>query len=45
MSTATILFHQAVAEKAGLSGTDHKYLDLLFQEGSMTAGEFAEKRI
>lgn len=43
MSTATILFHQAVAEKAGLSGTDHKYLDLLFQEGSMTAGEFAEK--
>lgn len=42
MSTATILFHQAIAEKAGLSGTDHKYLDLLFQRGSMTAGKMAD---
>lgn len=42
MSTATIFFHQTVAEKAGLSGSDHKYLDLLFQEGAMTAGKLAE---
>lgn len=42
MSTATIFFHQAVAEKAGLSGTDHKYLDLLFQERAMPAGRLAE---
>jgi DNA-binding MarR family transcriptional regulator len=41
-STVSTLFHHAVAEKAGLSGADHKYLDLLFQEGPMTAGKFAE---
>ncbi len=41
-SMVTILFHQAVAEKAGLSGADHKYLDLLLQEGPMTAGKLAE---
>ena len=41
-STVSTLFHHAIAEKAGLSGADHKYLDLLFQEGSMTAGKFAE---
>jgi DNA-binding MarR family transcriptional regulator len=42
MSTVTIIFHQTVAAKAGLSGSDHKYLDLLFQEGSMTAGKLAD---
>jgi len=42
LSTVSILFHQAVAEKAGLSGADHKYLDLLFHEGPMTAGKLAE---
>lgn len=42
LSTATIIFHEAVAEKAGMSGTDHKYLDLVFQEGPMTAGKLAE---
>ena len=41
-STHTILMHQAIAEKAGLSGTDHKYIDLLLEHGSMTAGKFAE---
>ncbi|MCC5941879.1 MAG: MarR family transcriptional regulator [Balneolaceae bacterium] len=41
-SMATILFHESVAEKAGLSGADHKYLDLLVQEGPMTAGKLAE---
>lgn len=42
MSTSAVIFHQAIAEKAGLSGADHKYLDLLFQEGPMTAGRLAE---
>jgi len=42
MSTVTIIFHQTIAEKAGLSGADHKYLDFLFREGAMTAGRLAE---
>lgn len=41
-STGTVLMHQAIAEKAGLTGTDHKYIDLLLQHGSMTAGQLAE---
>lgn len=43
MSTITMIFHQAVAEAAGLSGTDHKYLDLIMENGEMTAGELAER--
>lgn len=43
MSAATIMFHQAVAQHAGLSGTDHKYMDVLLQNGSMTAGELARR--
>jgi DNA-binding MarR family transcriptional regulator len=39
---ATIQMHEAVARKAGLSGTDHKYLGFLLQNGSMTAGELAK---
>lgn len=42
MSTVTILYHQAISAKAGLSGADHKYLDLIFRHGSMTAGKMAE---
>lgn len=41
-SDATILLHTAIAAKAGLSGTDHKYLGLLIQRGEMTAGELAK---
>lgn len=33
--------HEAVARKAGLSGTDHKYLGFLLERGEMTAGELA----
>jgi DNA-binding MarR family transcriptional regulator len=33
--------HEAVGRKAGLSGTDHKYLGFLLQKGQMTAGEFS----
>jgi len=41
-STGTVLMHQAIAQKAGLTGTDHKYIDLLLQHGAMTAGQLAE---
>ncbi|MFC5269286.1 MarR family winged helix-turn-helix transcriptional regulator [Adhaeribacter terreus] len=37
----SIQMHEAVARKAGLSGTDHKYLGFLLQKGQMTAGELA----
>lgn len=40
-SDTSILMHEAIARKAGLSGTDHKYLGLLIQKGAMTAGEFS----
>ena len=42
VSTATIMFHQAVADRLGLNPTDHKCLDLLVSKGLMTAGELAE---
>lgn len=38
----SIQLHEAVAHKAGLSGTDHKYLGFLLQQGAMTAGKLAE---
>ena len=42
-SDTTILMHEAIARKAGLSGTDHKYLGLVMQQGAMTAGELAKR--
>jgi DNA-binding MarR family transcriptional regulator len=33
--------HEAIGRKAGLSGTDHKYLGFLIEKGQMTAGELA----
>jgi DNA-binding MarR family transcriptional regulator len=41
LSTATILFHQAVADRLGLNVTDHKCVDFLLLNGPMTAGELA----
>lgn len=41
-SDASILMHQVIAHRAGLSATDHKYLGLLIQHKKMTAGEMAE---
>jgi DNA-binding MarR family transcriptional regulator len=38
----SIQMHEAVARKAGLPGTDHKYLGFLMEKGQMTAGELAE---
>jgi len=40
-STATVLFHHAVAERLGLGPTDHKCLDLLRERGEMTGSELA----
>ncbi len=37
LSAATIIFHQAVADRLGLNPTDHKCADLLFLKGAMTA--------
>lgn len=42
LSLATILFHQAVADRLGLHATDHKCIGLLSEAGSTTAGELAE---
>ncbi len=42
LSARTIMFHSAVAEKMGLSITEHKALDLLSRQGMITAGQLAE---
>jgi DNA-binding MarR family transcriptional regulator len=41
LSMATIMFHQAVADRLGLHPTDHKCIGLLAETGSTTAGELA----
>lgn len=40
-STATVLFHHAVAERLGLGPSDHKCLDLVGERGPITAAELA----
>lgn len=40
-SDTSILMHEAIARNAGLSGTDHKYLGLLLEQGPMTAGDLS----
>jgi DNA-binding MarR family transcriptional regulator len=40
-STATVLFHHAVAERLGLGPSDHKCLDLVRERGPLTAAELA----
>ena len=39
ISDATIFMHEAIARKAGLAATDHKYLNLIVDSGKITAGE------
>ena len=42
-SMVTVAFHARIAEQLGLSGTDHKCLDLAARSGEpMTAGRIAE---
>ena len=38
----SIQMHEAIGRKAGLSGTDHKYLGFLIERGEMTAGELSQ---
>ena len=38
---SSIQMHEAIPRKAGLPGTDHKYLGFLMQKGEMTAGELS----
>jgi DNA-binding MarR family transcriptional regulator len=40
-SFTSIQMHEAIARKAGLTGTDHKYLGFLIEKGHMTAGELS----
>lgn len=40
-STATVLYHHAMAEHLGLGPSDHKCLDLLLQHGEMTGSRLA----
>jgi DNA-binding MarR family transcriptional regulator len=37
----SIQMHETIARKAGISGTDHKYLGFLIEKGHMTAGELS----
>src|SRR5688572_1154237 len=38
---SSIQMHEAIGRKAGLTGTDHKYLGFLMEKGQMTAGELS----
>ena len=38
----SIQMHETIARKAGISGTDHKYLGFLIEKGHMTAGELSK---
>lgn len=42
MSTWTVMFHSAIANQLNLNITDHKCLDILNDQGPMTAGQLAE---
>ncbi len=42
LSTATIMFHQAIADRLGLNLTDHKCVGVLLTQGPLTAGELAD---
>lgn len=43
LATATILFHQAIADRLGIHITDHKCAEILLRSGSITAGDLAER--
>ena len=40
-SDTSILMHEAIARRAGLSGADHKYLGFIIQKGAITAGDLS----
>lgn len=42
LSTVTVFFHTAVAERLGLSLTDHKAFEIIARKGAVSAGELSE---
>jgi DNA-binding MarR family transcriptional regulator len=42
LSNATVMFHQAVADRLGMNLTDYKALGILADTGPITAGRLAE---
>ena len=42
LSNATVMFHQAVADRMGMNLTDYKALGILVNTGPITAGRLAE---
>lgn len=42
VSDATILMHEAIARRVGLTGLDHKYLSIILRKGPLTAGGFSK---
>jgi DNA-binding MarR family transcriptional regulator len=43
LSEQMVHYHQAIAERLGLNMSDHKALDMVCTEGSLTAGQLAER--
>lgn len=43
LSTAVVLFHEAVAQRLGLSAVDHKALGIITRAGAVTAGGLAQR--
>jgi len=41
-SDASTFMHEAIARKAGLTGSDHKYLGLILQHKELTAGDLSK---
>lgn len=42
-SDATVIFHDLIAQRLGLHGTDEKTMSLLQREGPLSAGEIARR--
>jgi DNA-binding MarR family transcriptional regulator len=43
LSTAVVLFHEAIAQRLGLSAVEHKALGLITRSGPLTAGALAKQ--
>ncbi|WP_433497705.1 MarR family winged helix-turn-helix transcriptional regulator [Sphaerimonospora sp. CA-214678] len=43
LSTAVVMFHEAVAARRGLTATENKALDLLARRGPVTSGDLARE--
>jgi DNA-binding MarR family transcriptional regulator len=43
LSTAVVLFHEAIAQRLGLSAVEHKALSLITRHGPLTAGALAQQ--